>query len=142
MQYSEEKTVCVHLRYSHSAERLRMHNIYSNLNNIRTFTLIVTQQVGKTLSFSLFVVAHVFNEMPRIYLKRLSPLFQFRFFFFFFFCRPSNGNQLRINVFHSFLVRLENSLTNKKKNVQFLGVQLERCESKWYKRGLFLQNKS
>lgn len=53
-----------------------MHNIYSNLNNIKTFTLIVTQQ---RLSFTLFVVARVFNEMPQIYLKRPPPLSRFRF---------------------------------------------------------------
>lgn len=106
------------LRYSHSVERLRMHNIYSNLNNIKTFTLIVTQQVARGYNcLSVSLLWHVFlMKCPKFTWSACHH------FFSFVFCRPSNGNQPKINVFH-WLVRLQNVLTNKKLTVS--------CGSTW-----------
>lgn len=71
------------LRYSHRAERLRM--LFSFLQLLELYQNIhttVTQQVPtkRASSFSLFVVAKGFNEMPQIYLKHLSLVFSVSFF--------------------------------------------------------------
>lgn len=94
------------LRYSHGAEMLRMPNCYSNLNNIKTFTPLWLNKCPRLklcLSFSL--LWHGF-------LMKCSKFTWSACHHFFgsVFCRPSNGNEPRINIFHCLLLHLKISL--------------------------------
>lgn len=103
------------LRYSHGAERLRMHNIYSNLNNIKTFTPLWLNKCPRLkLRLSVSLLWHVFlMKCPKFTWSACHH------FFSFVFCRPSNGSQQRIKVSNC----LQNIFNNNSNN----------CFLSWFK---------
>lgn len=110
------------LRYSHGAERLRMHNFYSNLNNIKTFTPLWLNKCPRLkLSLSVPLLWHVFlMKCPKFTWSACHH------FFSFVFCRPSSGNQPKIKRFSTacFYISKHLKSNNNKKTTVNCGLNM------------------